>query len=93
MYQRVLLRMRELVRTCHYVLTVHAAEEMEADGLTVFDVEHAILTGNIVERQRDPATGERKYVIEGESLESDPICVVARISPTGMLVFITVFRR
>ena len=51
MFDRVLRRMRELVRTSRYVLTVHGHEEMEADQLTVFDVEHCILTGKVVERQ------------------------------------------
>jgi len=34
-------------------MTLHAVEEMEDDRLTVLDVEHAILTGKIVERQPD----------------------------------------
>lgn len=50
MFDRVLRRMRELVRTSRYVRTVHGHEEMEADELTFFDVEHCILTGKIVER-------------------------------------------
>jgi hypothetical protein len=38
-YDRILQRMRELVRTSRYVMTLHAEEEMEADGLNVFDIE------------------------------------------------------
>ncbi len=34
-------------------MTVHAEEEMNDDGLTVFDVEHSILSGAIIERQKD----------------------------------------
>jgi hypothetical protein len=44
---------------------LHAEEEMVDHGLSVFDVEHAILTGRIVERQRDVHTREWKYVVEG----------------------------
>lgn len=83
--------MRELVRTSKYVVTSHAAEEMEADELTVFDVEHAILTGEIVERQRDERTGQWKYVIVGIDLDGDSVGVVGRISRAGMLVLITVY--
>lgn len=57
MFDRTLRRMRELVRTSRYVMTVHGHEEMVADHLTVFDVEHCILTGEIVERQKDARTG------------------------------------
>jgi len=52
-FDSVLARMRELVRTSSYVVTTHAEEEMEADRLTVFDLEHCVLTGEIVETQRD----------------------------------------
>ena len=92
MFDRVLRRMRELVRTSSYIMTVHANEEMEADGLTVFDVEHCILTGDIAERQRDRRTGEWKYLVQGRTLSGDEATVVSRIGPTGKLVIITVYR-
>jgi hypothetical protein len=46
-FDRVLRRMREKVRSRQYVVTLHAEEEMASDGLTIFDVERAILTGEI----------------------------------------------
>ena len=39
-------------------MTLHAEEEMNNDDLTIYDVESAILTGKIVERQRDRETAE-----------------------------------
>ncbi len=42
-YDRILKRMREKVRTRQYVMTLHAEEEIDNDGLTVFDVERGIL--------------------------------------------------
>jgi len=50
-------------------MTVHAEEEMDDDRLSVFDVESAILTGRIVERQRDRRTREWRYVINGHGLD------------------------
>ena len=64
-FDRILKRMRDLVRASEYVLTVHGADEIEADGLSVFDVEHCILTGKIVKRQRDRVTGGWKYSVKG----------------------------
>ncbi len=55
MFNRVLKQMREKVRTRQYVMTLHAEEEMDDDGLTIFDVERGILTGEVVERQKDHA--------------------------------------
>jgi len=92
-FDRVLRRMRELVRTSRYVMTVHGHEEMEADRLTVFDVEHCILTGEIVERQKDLRTGEWKYLVEGETLSGHRAVVVSTVGATGKLVIITVYLR
>lgn len=36
---------------------------MDDDQLSIFDIEHAILTGIITVRQRDTVTAEWKYVI------------------------------
>ena len=92
MYDAERKRMRELIRLRLYVMTLHAEEEMDADGFTVFDVEHAILTGFIIERQKDRAFEEWKYLISGESLAGDRATVVAKFGPTGKLVIVTVFR-
>jgi hypothetical protein len=70
----------------------HAADEMEADGFSIFDVEHCILSGTILQRQRDARTGEWKYVVAGRSVSDEAIRTVAKLGPTGKLVIITVFR-
>lgn len=72
-------------------MTTHAVEEMEADGLTVFDVEHGVLTGRVAGRQRDPETREWKYVLQGLSLDEENLGIVAKIGATGRLVVITVY--
>lgn len=91
MFKRVLSHMRESVRTRQYVMTHHARQEMEDDAFTIYDVERGILTGRILERQQDRETGEQKYLIRGEAFTADAIEVVAKISPTGKLVVITVY--
>lgn len=91
MYDRILRQMRERIRTRQYVMTIHAEEEMDDDNLSIFDVERGILTGKIVERQRDRVTAEWKYLIEGETVLGNPVIVVAKLSVTGKLVIITVY--
>lgn len=85
-------KMRQLVRSLDYVMTIHAEEEMENDNLSILDVENAILTGEIVEHQRDQSTGESKYLVSGQALDDAPVTVVAKLGLTGRLVFITVYR-
>jgi hypothetical protein len=72
-------------------MTLHAEEEMNSDDLTIYDVESAILTGKIVERQRDRETAELKYRINGQTLSDDKVEVITKVSPTGKLVIITVY--
>ena len=80
--------MRELVRRGQFVMTTHADEEADADDFTVFDVESALLTGAIVEKQKDRETGEPKYVIEGETISGRPISVIAKFGASGQMLYI-----
>ena len=91
MFNRVLRRMQALVQASEYVLTLHGHEEMEADGLTVYDIENVILSARILERQRDQRTNEWKYLVEGVTLEGGPAMVVGKIGPTRKLVALTVY--
>ena len=73
-------------------MTLHVEEEMSDDEWSIFDLERCILTGEIIERQKDGDTGEWKYLVEGQTVSNDKIVVVVKISPTGKLVFITTYR-
>ena len=92
MYERELKRMREKIRLRQYVMTIHADEEMDDDGLTIFDVENAILTGEIVERQKDRETKEAKYLVRGQSLKgTDFVVVVTKFGFVSKLIILTVY--
>ncbi len=92
MYERILQRFWDRIRRRQYVVTVHAEEEMDEDGLSVLDLESAVLNGEILERQRDPVTREWKYVVKGTGLDGATVGVVGKLSLTGSLVIITVYR-
>ena len=92
MYERILKRMREKVRALQYVMTLHAEEEMDDDSLSIFDVESIILTGEILERQKDRKTREWKYLVRGQVLSGEMAIVVCKIGPTEKLIVITVYR-
>ncbi len=91
MFDRILKRMRGKVRKRQYVMTLHADEEMNNDNLTIYDVERGILTGEILERQKNRMTVEWKYRIRGETVEGGDVEMIAKLSPTGKLVIITVY--
>ncbi len=92
MHERTLRQMKEKIRQRQYVMTIHAEEEMDDDDLSIFDVERAILTGSIVERQEDHQTGEWKYLVAGQSVHGIEMTVVGKLSVTDKLVIITVYR-
>ena len=82
--------LRHLIRTLNYVVSTHAADELEDDELSILDLENVVLTGQIVERQRDRGTHEAKVVIQGACLDGAAAEVVAKLGHTGKLVVITV---
>jgi len=92
MYDVELKRLRELIRSRRYVMTLHAEDEMDADGLSIFDIESVILAGHISERQRDRQPDEWKYLVSGQALDGAAATVVCKFGPTDKLVLITVFR-
>jgi len=92
MLDRIQKRMRDKVRFRDYVMTLHGEEEMDEDDLTIFDVESVILTGEIFERQKDTNTAEWKYLLKGQTVTNENAIVVAKFSPLGKLVIMTVFR-
>jgi hypothetical protein len=66
-------------------VSFHARKEMLDDDLSMDDLGLTILNGKILERQRDRATAEWKYRLEGKATDARPVEVVAKFSPTGKL--------
>ena len=91
MYSRILHRMREKVRRNEYVMTLHARKEMNDDDYSIFDVERGILSGEILEQQKDQETAERKYRIRGKTITDADIELICKLGPTSKLVIITVY--
>lgn len=92
MAQATINRLRDLIRSLNYAVSIHAAEELDDDNLTILDLENIILTGAVVERQRDRQTREVKYVVRGHTLSDIPVETVVKIAPEGNLFVITVYR-
>lgn len=91
MADRTLPRLRDLVRQHRYLVSSHAADELEDDELDILDLESIVLTGEIIERQKDHKTDEAKYVIRGATLANVAGCVVAKFDSVGRAVIITVY--
>lgn len=82
---------RECIRSLNYVVSLHAAEELDDDNLSILDLENIVLTGKITERQRDRRTREVKSVIRGITIAGDEAEVVVKVGPSGTLVVVTVY--
>lgn len=90
MFDKILQQMRDKIKSRQYVMTIHAEEEMSDDNLSIYNIEQAILTGEILERQKDRTTAESKYRIKGLAMDNE-IEIIAKLSRTGKLVSITVY--
>lgn len=58
-HERILRRCRACVQAAEYFVTLHAADEMDANGYDALDLEAGILSGTLIEAQRDSMTRER----------------------------------
>ena len=92
MFERELKRFRSLFREREYIITIHALEEMGEDDVLDEDIENVVFKGRIVERQRDSATKEHKYVLTGTGVGGEPVGVVLKMGSGGKAVVITVYR-
>jgi len=92
MARATISRFRYLIRTLNNVAPTHATEELEDDKLSILDRETIILTGQIIERQRDAQTGEIKRVVAGVSLGASSAEAIVKIGFTGKLIVITAYR-
>ena len=91
MAQVTISHLRYQIRTLNYVVSTHAAEELEDDNLSILDLENIILTGQITERQRDAKTRDAKCVVTGITLEGASAEAVVKVGFTGKLVVITFY--
>jgi len=92
LHAKILSKFKQCIRENRYVVTLHAEEEIDEDELSIFDVESAILTGVIIERQKDSTKGEWKYIIRGHAIDSSVVAIVSKLSLTDKMVIITVYR-
>jgi Domain of unknown function (DUF4258) len=91
MLEKILKTIQEKIRLQQYIMTLHAEEEMEDDDFNIYDVENGILTGEILERQKDNTSAESKYRIRGETVMGEAIEIIAKLGATGKAVIITVY--
>ena len=75
-----------------YVVSTHAAEELDDDQLTIIDLETIVLNGQITERQHDAKTRETKLVVRGKTLDGSVAETIVKVGHTGQLVVITAYR-
>jgi hypothetical protein len=90
-FARVLQRIQIAISNGEYDVTVHAVEEMAEDGLDIFDVESAILNGQVTKAETDDPRGTRYTIIGTAQDERTRVGVVGRFKETGIFLIITVY--
>ena len=92
MPKRIIERICDAIRNENYDMTHHSVEEMAEDFLTVNDIEHAILNGEINTTIKDDPRGNR-FIINGVGKDKViPIGIVGRFKETGVFLIITVYK-
>ena len=91
MAQPSISRIRDCIRSLNYVVSLHAAEELDDDNLTILDLETIILTGEITARQRDRKTREVKLLVSGRTIDGRAAETIVKLNPIGTLFVITIY--
>jgi Domain of unknown function (DUF4258) len=88
---RLIDRIRRKILLRDYDLTIHAIEEMAEDDFDILDIEHAVLTGQVVRRHKHDPRGI-KYTIQGLSADGEKLVgIVDRFHGTDRFLIITVY--
>lgn len=91
MSKRLLQRIQDAIVRGEYDVTVHAVEEMAEDGLDIFDVEAAIVNGELTKTETDDPRGVRHTVVGMAVNARTRVGVVGRFKETGVFLIITVY--
>jgi hypothetical protein len=86
-------RIRRAIRTDRYEYTAHALDEMDEEDLTEAQVRRVLLRGRVVRALEDDPRGTRFIVCARPQPSAEPIEVVCRFLPSGLLRIITVYAR
>jgi hypothetical protein len=85
-----LQQIRAAVRRLAYDMTAHANEEAAEDGMTIVDVEAAILSGFVVKAETDDPRDDH-FTIHGTAVDGQTsVGVVGRFTETGRYLIIPV---
>jgi hypothetical protein len=88
--QETLNKIRRAVRAGRYQITDHALEEADDDDLTLNDIRHILLAGDLAAIYTDDPRGPR-YVVRGFVI-GEQVNVVCRFRSDGtLLIIITVY--
>jgi hypothetical protein len=90
-HEAVLGQIHEAVLDGRYVVTTHAWLEMGEDGLTLVDIESALLTGIIRKTYTHDPRGVRFLVVGHATDLETPVAVVVRFVLEDQLLVITTF--
>lgn len=91
MSRRLFEKIRVAILGGDYDLTRHAIDEMAEDGLGIFDVECAILDGEITKIETNDPRGPRYTIIGLAEDKRTEMGVVGRFTETGIYLIITVY--
>lgn len=92
MSRDLLKKIQDAITQGEYDVTFHAVEEIAEDGLDIFDVEAAIINGEIAKTETDDPRGTR-YTIIGKGIDGQTLVgVVGRFKETGVFLIVTAYR-
>lgn len=82
---------RDAIVSGEYDLTRHAIDEMAEDRLSIFDVEHTFLSGEMTKIEADDPRGPRYTIVGLAEDGKTEVGVVGRFTETSIYLITTVY--
>jgi len=79
-------QIREKISSGDYQISIHATKSLRMRGLTIADLEHAILFGKIIERDANAWPYPKCIFLGEDTLKGESIHVVCSLTPDALIV-------
>lgn len=79
-------QIREKIKSGDYQVSVHATKRLRSRQLTVADLEHAVIYGEIIERDPDAKPYPKCIFLGEDARKGESLHVVCSITPDTMVV-------
>jgi hypothetical protein len=79
-------KIRDSIKSGDYIISIHASKRLRNRQLTIADLEHAILNGEIIERDPEAKPYPKCIFLGEDAIKGEALHVVCSLTPGTQIV-------